>query len=75
MEIGLHSSEIVITPTGAADLPALRIPVTVQVARNAGVAGLAVAYGAHPAAALDAVAPLARWQEVAEMAAWLRTHA
>ena len=46
-----------------------------QMARNAGVASLAVAYGAHPAAALDALAPLARLQEVAEMAAWLRTHA
>lgn len=46
-----------------------------QMARNAGVACLAVAYGAHPAAALDALAPLARLHDVAEMAAWLRTHA
>ena len=46
-----------------------------QMARNAGVACLAVAYGAHAAAALDAFAPLARLQDVAEMAAWLRTYA
>jgi len=46
-----------------------------QMAHNAGVACLAVAYGAHPAAALDAMQPLARVHEVAELAAWLRTHA
>ncbi|WP_300450385.1 HAD-IA family hydrolase [Accumulibacter sp.] len=46
-----------------------------QMARNAGVACLAVAYGAHPAAALDAFAPLARLRDVAEMAEWLRTYA
>lgn len=44
-------------------------------ARNAGVASLAVSYGAHPAAALDALAPLARLQHVEELAGWLRTHA
>jgi len=46
-----------------------------QMALNAGVASLGVAYGAHPAAALDALAPLARLQKVEELAAWLRTHA
>ena len=46
-----------------------------QMARNAGVAALAVAYGAHPVAALDAMRPLACVQELAELAAWLRTHA
>jgi phosphoglycolate phosphatase len=46
-----------------------------QMARNAGVASLAVAYGAHPAAVLDAMQPLACVQETAELAAWLRTHA
>jgi phosphoglycolate phosphatase len=46
-----------------------------QMARNAGVAGLAVAYGAHPASALDALEPLARLHEVGELATWLRTHA
>jgi phosphoglycolate phosphatase len=46
-----------------------------QMARNAGVAALAVDYGAHPAAALDALEPLARLHKVAELAAWLRTHA
>ena len=46
-----------------------------QMARNAGVDCLAVAYGAHPAAALDALAPRARLHDVAEVAAWLHTHA
>ncbi|MBA3997877.1 MAG: HAD family hydrolase [Candidatus Accumulibacter sp.] len=46
-----------------------------QMALNAGVPSLGVAYGAHPAAALDALAPLARLQKVEELAAWLRTHA
>ncbi len=46
-----------------------------QMARNAGVAALAVAYGAHPVAALDAMQPLACVQELAELTAWLRTHA
>ena len=43
--------------------------------RNAGVACLAAGYGAHPAAALDALAPLARLQEIEEMAQWLRINA
>ncbi|EXI68596.1 MAG: 5'-nucleotidase [Candidatus Accumulibacter adjunctus] len=46
-----------------------------QMARNAGVAALAVAYGAHPVAALDAMQPLACVRELAELTAWLRTHA
>ncbi len=46
-----------------------------QMAKNAGVAGLAVDYGAHPATALDALAPLARLHEVKELAEWLRTNA
>lgn len=46
-----------------------------QMARNAGVACLAVDYGAHPAEALDALDPLARLHKVEELAAWLRTHA
>jgi phosphoglycolate phosphatase len=46
-----------------------------QMAKNAGVAGLAVAYGAHPAAALDALEPLARLHKVEELAEWLRAHA
>jgi hypothetical protein len=32
LAIGQHSGEIVVTPTGATDLPALHIPVTVEVA-------------------------------------------
>ena len=46
-----------------------------QMAINAGVPGLAVAYGAHPAEALDALAPLARLHSVAELTQWLRRHA
>ncbi|MBI4742312.1 MAG: HAD-IA family hydrolase [Betaproteobacteria bacterium] len=46
-----------------------------QMARNAGVAGLAVDYGAHTAEALDTLAPLARLHKVEEVAAWLRMHA
>ncbi|MBE2259440.1 MAG: HAD-IA family hydrolase [Candidatus Accumulibacter sp.] len=46
-----------------------------QMARNAGVASLAAAYGAHPPAELDALAPLALVHQIEEMARWLRTHA
>jgi phosphoglycolate phosphatase len=46
-----------------------------QMARNAGVACLAAAYGAHPAAALDALQPLARVQRIEELAQWLRRNA
>ncbi len=46
-----------------------------QMAKNAGVAALAVDYGAHPAAALDALEPLARLQAVEELRQWLKTHA
>jgi len=46
-----------------------------QMARNAGVASLAVAYGAHPPEALDALEPLARLQAVDELRAWLRQNA
>lgn len=41
-------------------------------ARNAGVAALGVAYGAHPRATLEAEAPLYCAADVAELAAWLR---
>lgn len=44
-------------------------------AKNAGVAALAVAYGAHPRAALEAEAPLYCAGTVDEMAAWLRANA
>lgn len=46
-----------------------------QMASNAGVSALAVAYGAHPAEALDALNPLARLQSVEELADWLRMNA
>ena len=46
-----------------------------QMAINAGVAGLAVDYGAHSPAALDSLNPLARLQSVSELAKWLRKNA
>lgn len=46
-----------------------------QMAINAGVAGLAVDYGAHPASALDALKPLACLHTVADLAQWLGTNA
>lgn len=42
-----------------------------ELARNAGVAGVAVAYGAHDAAGLARLAPLAMAHSIAELAAWL----
>jgi phosphoglycolate phosphatase len=44
-------------------------------ARNAGVAGLGVAYGAHPRESLEAQAPVYCAANVAELAAWLRLQA
>lgn len=44
-------------------------------AKNAGVASLAVAYGAHPRAQLEAVQPLHCADSLEEMAAWLRLNA
>jgi phosphoglycolate phosphatase len=41
-------------------------------ARNAGVAALGVAYGAHPRASLEAQAPLFCAANIGELAAWLR---
>ncbi|MBS1228814.1 MAG: HAD-superfamily hydrolase, subfamily variant 1 [Proteobacteria bacterium] len=46
-----------------------------QMAINAGVAGLAVDYGAHSPEALDALNPLARLHTIAELARWLGTNA
>lgn len=43
-----------------------------QMAINAGVASLAVAYGAHSAVELDALNPLARLNSVGELSEWLR---
>ncbi len=43
-----------------------------MMARNAGVAALGVAYGAHSRAVLEAQAPLYCAGDVAELAAWLR---
>jgi phosphoglycolate phosphatase len=46
-----------------------------QMAINAGVAGLAVDYGAHSAEKLDSLNPLARLQSIEELAKWLRKYA
>jgi len=46
----------------------------VQMAINAGASCLAVAYGAHPAAVLDASNPTARVNSVSEASEWLRSH-
>lgn len=45
-----------------------------QMAQNAGVAGLGVAWGAHPRVALDAAASLAVFDQMEELADWLRNH-
>lgn len=46
-----------------------------QMAKNAGVAGLAVSFGAHPREALEAEQPLACLHTPQDLAAWLREHA
>jgi phosphoglycolate phosphatase len=46
-----------------------------EMANNAGVSCVAVAYGAHPAAALAEQRPLALIQGLEELSEWLRTHA
>jgi len=46
-----------------------------QMAQNAGTAGIGVAYGAHRADALEALAPRFVADSVATLAAWLREHA
>lgn len=46
-----------------------------QMATNAGVAALAVTYGAHPAEQLAAHAPLACLNSVEELSAWLKANA
>jgi phosphoglycolate phosphatase len=46
-----------------------------QLAANAGTPSVAVAYGAHQTSEFAAHAPLFVAQSVAELAAWLRTHA
>jgi phosphoglycolate phosphatase len=46
-----------------------------QLARNAGVASLAVAYGAHPPQGLVEMSPLATLHSIEELRAWLATNA
>lgn len=45
-----------------------------QMARNAGVGALAVAYGAHPQEVLEQMSPLLCASSTAELADWLRQH-
>lgn len=45
-----------------------------QMAQNAGTAGVGVAYGAHPAEALEALAPRFVADSVPALAGWLRVH-
>ncbi len=45
-----------------------------QMAKNAGVGALAVAYGAHPREDLEELAPLLCAASTAELADWLRQH-
>jgi phosphoglycolate phosphatase len=47
----------------------------IELARNAGAFALAVAYGAHHADGLGALAPLATVYSVAELRAWLIANA
>jgi phosphoglycolate phosphatase len=46
-----------------------------DLARNAGVSSVAVAYGAHPAAGLVAMEPLATVHSIGELRSWLATNA
>jgi phosphoglycolate phosphatase len=66
------------TELGAAPEATLMIGDTshdLQMARNAGVDGLGVAYGAHPRSELAALAPRHCVDSVAELSAWLRANA
>ena len=57
---------------------ALRIGDTthdLQMASNASMSALAVAYGAHPADLLDSMSPLARLHSVKELGEWLYQYA
>ena len=46
-----------------------------DLARNAGVSAVAVAYGAHPAAGLAAMGPLATVHSIGELRSWLANNA
>ncbi|HTH60503.1 MAG TPA: HAD-IA family hydrolase [Paraburkholderia sp.] len=46
-----------------------------QMAQNAGAAGIGVAYGAHPAASLQALMPRYIARDVSSLVGWLREHA
>jgi phosphoglycolate phosphatase len=46
-----------------------------QMASNAGVAGVGVAYGAHPADSLSAFGPKYIAESIGSLSDWLREHA
>ena len=46
-----------------------------QMAANAGAAGVAVTYGAHPADVLDSLTPLYSAKSVPDLHNWLTQHA
>jgi phosphoglycolate phosphatase len=46
-----------------------------ELARNAGVNAVAVAYGAHAPSGLVEMSPLATLHSIASLRAWLATHA
>jgi phosphoglycolate phosphatase len=70
--------EELMTELGATPSTTLMIGDTtydLQMAANAGVAALAVAYGAHPREALTEMTPLHCADSVADLSDWLRRHA
>lgn len=65
-ELGLGAGELVMIGDTSHDL---------GMAAHAGVDAVAVTYGAHPAASLQALAPRGCVSSVAELAEWLTAHA
>jgi phosphoglycolate phosphatase len=69
--------EQLLAQTGAEAARTLMVADTthdLQLALNAGTPSLAVAYGAHDSAALEALAPLACVKSVAELSGWLHAN-
>ncbi len=65
-ELGVHRERTLMVGDTTHDL---------QMARNAGVRGLGVAFGAHRRASLEQESPLAVVETPGELAAWLRANA
>ena len=65
-ELGVESDRLVMIGDTSHDL---------GMATNAGVDAVAVTYGAHPAASLQALAPRGCVSSIAELREWLATHA